>query len=116
LTKQTLPKKGHSSSFSRKPGRIAKRNRRQLLLELLEDRRLLAFTDLAVIDGHLFYDLQPSNTQKPIVGETVKLYVDSNNNGVYDAGTDQLTASKTTDANGYYRFDHLVPEITIDGT
>jgi len=42
-----------------------------------------------------------------INGVTVKLYVDSNSNGVYDAGTDTLVATTTTAGGGLYSFTGL---------
>ncbi|HEY0311187.1 MAG TPA: tandem-95 repeat protein [Allosphingosinicella sp.] len=44
-----------------------------------------------------------------INGVTVKLYVDSNSNGVYDAGTDALVATTTTAGGGFYTFTGLAP-------
>lgn len=39
-----------------------------------------------------------------IPGVTVRLYNDVNKNGMYDAGTDALAASRTTNASGVYTF------------
>ncbi len=39
-----------------------------------------------------------------IAGVTVKLYKDTNGNGLLDTGTDQLVATTTTDADGKYMF------------
>jgi LPXTG-site transpeptidase (sortase) family protein len=48
-------------------------------------------------------------TEKGISGVSVELYQDTNANNAYDAGIDiSAAASATTDANGYYRFDHLL--------
>ncbi len=42
-----------------------------------------------------------------IPGVTVNLYLDTNTNGIYDAGIDTLAATDTTDADGYYLFSGL---------
>ncbi|WP_287904492.1 SdrD B-like domain-containing protein [Chloroflexus sp.] len=44
-----------------------------------------------------------------IDGVTVQLFRDTNNNGIYDPGTDTLEAATTTTGGGLYRFDNLVP-------
>ncbi len=43
----------------------------------------------------------------PIAGITVRLYEDTNGNGVIDAGTDVLVATDVTDASGIYGFTNL---------
>ena len=83
-------------SAGRRPKRSSARHttretrNRRLTFESLEDRRLLALTDLAAIEGTLFYDL-PGDVQQPISGQPVRLYQDGNGNGLYDgAPTDPL--------------------------
>jgi len=80
---------------------------RRLMLEVLEDRRLLTLTDLAAIGGTLYYDLD-GEVQQPIPGQVVTLHQDGNGNGLFDgAPTDPLRAFQITDADGRYRFDSL---------
>ena len=79
--------------------------RRRLTLEPLETRSLLAL-DLAAIGGAAFVDLTgngltPDDT---LVGSAaVQLYRD-NGDGVFNALTDTLLGSTTTDGTGAYRF------------
>jgi hypothetical protein len=78
-----------------------------LTFESLEGRRLLALTNLAAIEGTLFYEL-PGDVERPISGQPVRLYQDGNGNGLYDgAPTDPLQGTQLTNADGYYRFDSL---------
>ncbi len=42
-----------------------------------------------------------------IEGVVINLYLDINNNGVYDAGTDNLVRTTVTDMNGQYQFTGL---------
>jgi fimbrial isopeptide formation D2 family protein len=44
-----------------------------------------------------------------VPGVSVELYRDINNNGVFDPSVDSLVNSDTTDDDGYYLFDRLVP-------
>ncbi|MCL4202707.1 MAG: DUF11 domain-containing protein [Pirellulaceae bacterium] len=76
-----------------------------MLLEPLEDRRLLAITNLAAIEGTLFYHV-PDAPRVPVPGEIIRLYEDDGD-GVFDSGIDSLEATDVTDANGKYRFDGL---------
>ena len=101
------------SSAGRRPKRSAARHttretrNRHLTFESLEDRRLLALTNLAAIEGTLFYEL-PGGVERPISGQPVRLYQDGNGNGLYDgAPTDPLQGTQRTNADGYYRFDSL---------
>ncbi len=48
-----------------------------------------------------------SDNDGPVAGVTVKLYADSNGNGVFDPGTDALIATTTTDGFGAYLFAAL---------
>jgi uncharacterized repeat protein (TIGR01451 family) len=79
--------------------------KRRLMLEQLEDRRLLAITNLAAIEGTLFYNL-PGGGTLPVSGEIVSLYEDDGD-GLFDSGVDSLEATQATDPNGKYRFDGL---------
>ncbi|NMB90275.1 MAG: sortase, partial [Chloroflexi bacterium] len=49
-------------------------------------------------------------TEPGIAGVTVNLYRDSDNNGTPDGA---VFATTTTDTDGYYRFDNLIPDIYI---
>ncbi|MFO1062305.1 MAG: SdrD B-like domain-containing protein [Pirellulales bacterium] len=44
-----------------------------------------------------------------ISGVTVQLYADTNANGTYDAGTDTLNSTTTTNGSGIYSFANLFP-------
>ncbi len=79
--------------------------RRRLLLEPLESRHLMAL-DLAAIGGTAFNDLTGNGLTADdtrIAGATVELYRDNGDN-IFDAATDALLGSTTTDASGVYRF------------
>jgi large repetitive protein len=82
---------------------------RRLVFEGLEDRRLLAATDLAFVTGTVFRDLNGNGFTpgEQVVGATVELYRDVNGNGTLDAGDGAALVSATTDANGAYRFSRL---------
>ena len=80
---------------------------RRLLLESLEDRRMLALDDFGAIQGTLFYNLLPENTQQPIAGQPVRLYQDANGNNTFDPATDTLVDTQTTNAQGVFRFESL---------
>ena len=78
--------------------------RRRLWLEPLETRSLMA-TDLGEITGRVFLDDTGNGftAGEQVVGASVQLYTDNGDN-VFNAGTDTLTATDTTDANGLYDF------------
>ncbi|MHB8862020.1 MAG: beta strand repeat-containing protein [Pirellulaceae bacterium] len=79
--------------------------RRRLLLEPLEARNLMAL-DLAAISGTAFVDLTGNGLTADdtrINGATVELYRDNGDNS-FDAATDTLLGTTTTDASGGYRF------------
>uniref|UniRef100_UPI00101D0243 SdrD B-like domain-containing protein n=1 Tax=Candidatus Oscillochloris fontis TaxID=2496868 RepID=UPI00101D0243 len=50
-----------------------------------------------------------SGTENGINGVRVELYLDTDSNNVYTAGTDTLVTWTTTDVNGNYLFDNLIP-------
>ncbi|MCU0873929.1 MAG: DUF11 domain-containing protein, partial [Pirellulaceae bacterium] len=78
------------------------------MLEPLEDRRLLALTDLAAITGTLYYNLLPGNFEQPIANQPVRLYQDGDGDNVFDgAPTDPLKETQLTNAQGEFRFDNL---------
>ena len=56
------------------------------------------------------YDLDGSfsDSDQPVLGVTVRLYADSDSDGVFDAGDDLLVATTMTDALGAYSFDSLL--------
>ncbi|QEF99953.1 Large cysteine-rich periplasmic protein OmcB precursor [Stieleria maiorica] len=91
-----------------------KNRRRVLRHESLVKRQLLA-ADIGAISGVAFTDLTGdglTGDDPRLEGVTVELYRDTNANNTYDAGTDVLVDSVTTDTNadpvpGQYRFDDL---------
>ena len=94
---------------SRRQERTARRKRRQLALEKLEPRQLLAATDLAAIAGRVYRDANANGftAGEQVVGATLNLYRDVNANGVLDAGDGAALRSTNSDSNGQYRFDRL---------
>ncbi len=84
--------------------------RRQLLVEGLETRRLLAAaTDLASITGRVFKDTTGNGytAGEEVSSATVNLYRDDGD-GVFEATTgDTFVRATTTSATGTYRFDSL---------
>jgi hypothetical protein len=61
------------------------------------------------VSGYVFYDANEDTTFNTsndvgVTGFLVNLYKDANNNGVYDAGTDQFVDSTRTYADGFYKF------------
>jgi uncharacterized repeat protein (TIGR01451 family) len=102
--------------FSRLLKRKRKSNRRssvartRLGLESLEDRRVLAATNLGAITGTVFIDNDGNGAftaGEQVANAQVQLYEDSNNNNSLDIGTDTLVSTDTTDANGEYNFAGL---------
>jgi EF hand len=80
-------------------------NRRRLKMESLENRALMA-VDLAVISGTAFDDLTNNGLtgdDTTISGATVQLYRDNGDN-TFNAGTDTLLGTATTNTSGVYRF------------
>ncbi len=80
-------------------------SRRRLKMESLENRALMA-VDLAVISGTAFDDVTGNGLTGDdtlISGATVQLYRDNGDN-VFNAGTDTLLGTATTNASGVYRF------------
>jgi uncharacterized repeat protein (TIGR01451 family) len=90
------------------------RRRRQLRLESLESRTLLAADSLASIAGTVYVDLTDNGLTADdlrLPNATVQLYRDGGD-GVLDRGAgggdDTSVGSQLTDASGRYRFDDLV--------
>jgi uncharacterized repeat protein (TIGR01451 family) len=90
------------------------RRRRQLRLESLESRTLLAADSLASIAGTVYVDLTDNGLTADdlrLPNATVQLYRDGGD-GVLDRGAgggdDTSVGSQLTDASGRYRFDNLV--------
>lgn len=84
--------------------------RRPLAFENLEGRRVLAATNVGMIQGEVFVDSNSNLASDPgeeVNGATVELYLDSNGNGVFDSTLDALQTSTTTNANGEYSFSGL---------
>lgn len=69
------------------------------------------FAHLGAIGDTIFWDGNRNGTQdyneQGISNVTVRLYVDVNSNGVFDAGTDTLAATTNTTSNGTYLFSGL---------
>jgi len=89
------------------------RRRRQLRLESLESRALLAADSLASIAGIAFVDLTDNGLtadDSPLAGVMVHLYRDGGD-GLLDRGVgggdDTPIGSQATNASGEYRFDDL---------
>ncbi len=82
---------------------------RRLTFEPLEHRRLLTATDLGLISGTVYRDVDGDGFTpgEQLIGASVELYRDVNGNGVLDAGDGAPVASATTDADGNYRFSRL---------
>ncbi len=71
------------------------------------------FAPYGAIGDTVFWDAnrdgEQDYTEDGVPGAVVQLYDDANANGVYDAG-ETLLASETTDVNGLYLFDGLLPD------
>ncbi|TWU38935.1 hypothetical protein Q31b_40130 [Novipirellula aureliae] len=83
--------------------------RRRLLVEQLEDRRVLAAAiDLASIQGQVFKDITGNgyNAGEEVSGANVSLYRD-NGDGVFDSGTDTLATDVSSGTDGRYQFSRL---------
>jgi len=107
LSKVSLP-------FTKLSRHRRQKDRTQLRFERLEDRRLLAATDLGAIEGRVFVDLNASgdfNNGEQVDGAAVQLFLDNGTTpGVFDVGDTEQTllgSPDTTDTNGLYRFDGL---------
>ena len=72
------------SLFSRKSNQRKIERRRQLRMESLENRRLLAVTDLASITGTVFKDITGDGLTpgEEVQGAVVRLYEDVNSDGI----------------------------------
>ncbi|TWU03904.1 SpaA isopeptide-forming pilin-related protein [Neorhodopirellula pilleata] len=103
-----------------------RKNRRRLILEPLEGRRLLAVaTDLANLAGRVFDDLTGDGftTGEQVAGANLNLYR-GDGDGQFEPGSgDTEIRTTTTDANGNYLFERLTagqyfvlqPEQTVNG-
>ncbi|MBX7207515.1 MAG: putative Ig domain-containing protein [Verrucomicrobiaceae bacterium] len=76
-----------------------------------KDFGFLATTGQYSISGQVRddYDLDGnfSDADQPVGNVTIKLYADSNGNGSFDSGVDQLLGTTTTDGIGHYQFNNL---------
>ena len=99
-----FPRRHRKSS---RPQRLQKPTR-WLTFESLEQRQLLSATDMAVIGGRVFRDVNNNGytAGEQVVGANLNLFRDTNNNGSLDAG-DAALGSATTDLNGLYSFSRL---------
>ncbi len=89
-------------------------SRRRLKMESLENRALMA-VDLAVITGTSFDDLTGNGLTVDdtlISGATVQLYRDNGDN-TFNAGTDTLLGTATTNGSGVYRFASAIAGGTL---
>lgn len=107
---QELWKRG--SRRNRRPVRDRRAHQRpkRLLFESLEDRRLLAATDMAEISGRVFRD-QTGNgfdSGEEIAGVTLQLYVDDGDSIFEPGAGDVLQTSEVSDAAGLYSFENLM--------
>jgi len=70
------------------------------------------FAPYGAIGDTVFWDVNRNGdqdyTEPGVPGVEVRLYADGNANGLYDAG-ETLLATRTTDADGQYLFDQLLP-------
>ncbi len=112
---QIDPGKGSADVFAtskRKSGTSKRTNgRTSLKFEALEDRRVLAATNLGVIEGTVFIDSDGSGdltAGEEVPNALIQLYEDTNNDNSLDPGTDMLVDSQTTDVNGEYVFNNLL--------
>lgn len=82
---------------------------RTLGVEALEDRRLLALTDLAAISGFVFVDATDNGYDpgEGVAGATVNLYTSDGDTQFEPNFGDAFAGSATTDGSGLYRFDRL---------
>ena len=75
------------------------------------------FAPLGAIGDTLFWDLNGDGEQdwnEPgMTNQAVELYVDVNDNGKYDVGTDTYVTNTFTSTNGYYRFDGLTGNVYV---
>lgn len=103
-----------------------RRNRRCLILEPLEGRRLLAVaTDLANITGRVFDDLTGDGftAGEQVAGATLDLYRDDGDGQFEPGNGDTEIRMTTTNADGNYSFERLTtgqyfvlqPEQTVNG-
>jgi len=107
---------------------LKNRQRRQLRVERMERRELLA-SDLGSIAGVTFVDENNDGSSvgdPPVLvdgggnlvapgtpgaqGIQVQLFRDSNSNLVFDSGTDTLVGTDITDLTGNYRFNNLTED------
>ena len=109
VIQRLLDRLTNSTKLHTKDRAPKRRKRRQVQLEKMEKRELLA-NDLAAISGVTFDDLNNNGAQdvgEPLLTNVdVFLHRDFNGNGSYDDGVDQLVGSDT-DGNGSFRFAGL---------
>ena len=97
-----------ASGKSRNVPRVVERTRK-MRIEPLECRAMLA-NDLGAIGGVVFQDLTENgltNDDARVGGSIVTLYRDTGN-GMF-GNEDVTVGTRTSDANGNYRFDSLTP-------
>jgi large repetitive protein len=98
-----------SSARQRQQRRAKARRGRRPGFEMLEDRRLLAVTDLAMIQGLVFEDQTGDGytVGEEVAGVEINLYLDDGDGTL--GPEDILAATAVTDGNGIYRFENLGP-------
>ena len=94
--------------FSRRHESRKLERTRQLRVESLENRRLLAVTDLAAISGQVFKDVTGDGLTvgEEVSGAMVRLYRD-NGDGVLSSADGAPIQLTTSGANGVYRFENI---------
>jgi large repetitive protein len=98
-----------SSARKRQLRRAKAKRGRRVGFEMLEDRRLLAATDLAMIEGLVYEDSTGNgyDVGEEVAGASIQLYLDDGD-GIFDPeGDDELAGTATTNDQGIYRFENL---------
>jgi uncharacterized repeat protein (TIGR01451 family) len=114
-----------NSNDTKRKQRRKNRRRTSLRLEPLENRQLLAITNMAGIGGAVFDDLTDDGLtvdDNLVSGVTVNLFLDGGN-ATFESGggDDTLMGSTTTNASGEYEFtglaagDYFVQQIAPSG-
>ena len=82
---------------------------RRLSFEMLEQRSMLAITNMGAIAGTVYDDLTGNGftgDDQGMANVAVQLYL-SNSGNVFNINTDTLVSTTSSDSGGHYRFDGL---------